>query len=114
MRACRSFRLGTLVLLATTVVTDSAIPTHDHRQSDGAARAEAVLLDGDHHDHGVLAVATAKRLASISGPALPPSTTIVVSWGNPLVVQPAPADRTIFPHERAPPPAQPRAPPASA
>ena len=109
MRSRWPNRMRALALLAAFVATSSGLPSHDHREAE-----HAVLLDADHHDHGIPGVATAKRLAAVHGPALPPPAAIVVIWGQPPVIRPLPADRTIVPRGRAPPLSAPRAPPVFA
>lgn len=109
MRLRRIVRLQALALLAALAATGSGLPSHDHREGGGGA----VLLDADHHAHGVSTLTTAKRLASPHGVAVPPATLVEVVWGRASVVQPPPMRSAVLPHDRAPPPAQPRAPPVS-
>ena len=99
-----------LLLLVLLAVTNTGMPSHNHW--DDAEGPE--LASADHHSHGVLLVEQPERLTTSIGVAFIPAPAAEVARGEAGPAEPVPENGPILPpHDQAPPPAQPRAPPSA-
>lgn len=108
MRPSVVHRVAAVMLLLLLGAAGSGLPSHHH----GIDQEGPIVVDVEHHGHGVLLVEQSERLtAQVLSVALP---ALMVEWGARPDATVQDASRRAFvhrPHGQPPPTAQPRAPP---
>jgi hypothetical protein len=108
MRSSVPYRVATLALMLLLGATSTGMPSHHH----DTGRDGPVVVDANHHGHGVLLVDTSERVVTQAVVVALPAPAVAAMPGPISGVVRHDVRSTVEPPQAQPPPsARPRAPP---